>query len=192
MAKTTCLDTCLFVRLALGHLARAAGLFTILSSLKNSPDTHAQLLKEVLAVNLGYALYIDLIDLLQALELYTKTIIKTITNCKVEQQLLWTIYRIDDILRLIKILDNSTILNRQITDVKLGKAIYNATGQSLVKVIETRASAKKGLYNTSQIINFLTHSYQLLPKSLQILKITVSLYKIIYKPKVIQCTNCFQ
>jgi len=61
-AKTTRLNTRLFVKLALKYPARAASSFTILLSLKNSLKTHAYLLKEVLKVNLGFALYINLIE----------------------------------------------------------------------------------------------------------------------------------
>jgi hypothetical protein len=41
-------------------------------------------------------------------------------------------------------------------------------------------------------MHFLTDSHQPLPRTLRILGTTVSLHKIAYKPKVIQCTNCFQ
>jgi hypothetical protein len=85
-AKPTRPDTRLFVRLAPEHPARAAGSFAILSGLKNSLGTHAHLLKEVLAVNSGFALCTDSIESLQALETHTEIIIKTITNCKVERQ----------------------------------------------------------------------------------------------------------
>jgi hypothetical protein len=87
---------------------------------------------------------------------------------------------------------SSNIQNKQVTDQILSKAICDITGQTLVRAVETKGSAERGLYNTSWSINFLIDSYQLLPRSSQILRTTVNLHLVVFKPKTIQCINCFQ
>jgi hypothetical protein len=59
------------------------------------------------------------------------------------------------------------------------------TGQSLVRAIETKRSTKRGLYNISWSVNFLIDSHQPLPRSLQILGITVNPHLVTFKPKTI-------
>lgn len=192
-AKTTRPDTRLFVRLGPEHPARVAGSFAILTGLKNSLGEHAHLLKEVLSVNSGFALCADSTDSLAALEQHTEKMTKVISNCKIERQAPWTTYRIDNIPRSVRILDKSgNIQNEQVTDCILGEAIHDVTGQTLVRAVETRVSAEKGLYNTSWSVNFLTDSHQPIPRSLRILGTTVNPHLVIFKPKTIQCTNCFQ
>jgi hypothetical protein len=192
-AKPARPDTRLFVRIGLEHPARAAGSFALLTGLKNTLGEQAHLLKEVLAINSGFALCTDSIESLAALEQYTEKMTKGITNCKIERQAPWTTYRIDNIPRSVRILDESgNILNEQVTDRILGEAIHDVTGQSLVRAVETKRSAERGLYNTSWSVNFLTDSHQPLPRSLRILGITVNPHLVTFKPKTIQCTNCFQ
>jgi hypothetical protein len=99
----------------------------------------------------------------------------------------------DNIPRSVRILDKSgNIQNEQVTACILGEAIHDVTGQTLVRAVETRRSAERGLYNTSWSVNFLTSSHQSLPRSLRILGTTVNPHLVIFKPKTIQCTNCFQ
>jgi hypothetical protein len=185
-AKPTRPDTRLFVRIGPDHPARAAGSFALQIGLKNTLGKHAHLLKEVLSTNSGFALCTDSIESLTALELHTEELAKTVGDCRIERQAPWTTYRIDDIPRTVRTLDKSNnIQNEEVTDRILYEAICDATGQSLVKAAETRASSKLGLYNTSWTVNFLSNSHQLLPRTLRILGTTVTLHKIIYKPKVI-------
>jgi hypothetical protein len=68
------LDTCLFLRLGLNHLACEAGSFILLMALKSTLRAHVHLLKEVLEVPLGFALYTNSLEALIALEKYSNLI----------------------------------------------------------------------------------------------------------------------
>jgi hypothetical protein len=97
MAKLTCPDTRLFIRIRPEHLACATGLFTLLTGLKNTLREHAHLLKEVLSVNSRFALCADSIESLAALELHIGEMTKAISDCKIKRQAPWTTYQIDNI-----------------------------------------------------------------------------------------------
>ena len=64
----------------------AAGAFAVLTALKRSLGEHVYLLKEVLLVSTGFALYTNSIESLTALKSHTDIITKTISNCKIERQ----------------------------------------------------------------------------------------------------------
>jgi hypothetical protein len=76
-AKLTRPDTRLFIYINLFYLARIAGFFAILTSLKKALETDTSLLKAILAILSSYALYTssskDLATLTQHSELIANT-----------------------------------------------------------------------------------------------------------------------
>jgi hypothetical protein len=74
------LNTRLFLRLSLNYPAREAGSFILLIALKSTLRTHVYLLKEVLEVPLGFALYINSLEALITLEKYSNLIIAFIKD----------------------------------------------------------------------------------------------------------------
>jgi hypothetical protein len=62
------------------------GAFVVLMALKRSLREHAHLLKEVLSVSIGFALYTNSMESLMALESHTNIMTNTINNCKIERQ----------------------------------------------------------------------------------------------------------
>jgi hypothetical protein len=74
------LNTRLFLRLGLNYPAREAGSFILLIALKSTLRTHVYLLKEVLEVPLGFALYINSLEALITLEKYSNLIIAFIKD----------------------------------------------------------------------------------------------------------------
>ena len=74
------LDTRLFLRLGPNHLAHEAGSFILLTALKSTLRAHIYLLKEVLEVPLSFALYINSLEALTALEKYSNLIAASIKD----------------------------------------------------------------------------------------------------------------
>jgi hypothetical protein len=74
------LDTRLFLRLGPNYLAREVGSFALLTALKSTLGAHAHLLKEVLEVPLGFALYTNSLEALIALEKYSNLIAASIKD----------------------------------------------------------------------------------------------------------------
>ena len=81
------LDTRLFICIGLSYPARKAGLFVILTALRNALGLDAKLLKEVQKVKSGYALCTGSQETLTALESKILVIGNTITDCTIERQL---------------------------------------------------------------------------------------------------------
>jgi hypothetical protein len=74
-------DTRLFFKLGPNHLAREAGSFTLLTALKTTLRAYAHLLREVLEVPSSFALYINSLEALAALEKHFKLITASVKNC---------------------------------------------------------------------------------------------------------------
>jgi hypothetical protein len=119
-----CPDTRLFVRLGIFHKARQAGAYALCVALKEGLGEQATLLKEVQRVNTGFALYIDSLEDLVALEKFTDIITRLIGECIIERQFKWIIYRIDNIPRTVNLLNGLYIINVDY----LTKSILEATG----------------------------------------------------------------
>jgi hypothetical protein len=64
------------------------GAFVVLIALKRSLREHTHLLKEVLSVNMGFALCTNSMESLTALESHTNIMTKAIGNYKIERQAL--------------------------------------------------------------------------------------------------------
>jgi hypothetical protein len=75
------LNTHLFLRLGLNHLAREAGSFALLITLKSTLRAHAHLLKEALEVPSSFAFYINSLKAFITLEKHSKLIVTFIKNC---------------------------------------------------------------------------------------------------------------
>jgi hypothetical protein len=98
-------DTRLFVRIGLSHPARAAGSFALFTALKQALGTDAPLLKEVLAIPSGYALYTSSLKDLATLIQHIALISNKISNCRVERPQPWVSYRLTNVSRSVRLLD---------------------------------------------------------------------------------------
>lgn len=186
-------DTRLFLRIDQGHPAREAGSFAIQTLLKRRLGEDAYLIKEVQEVNTGFALCTGSFDNLTALECHSTLITNCITKCTIERQKTWTMYRLDYIPRSIQILDDNFQPRMvKITANDLSEAIRDCTGQQPTRTAEASFSAQKGLFNTSWFVFFESANHTLLPKTLRIFSSTVPATLVKNKPKIVQCTRCFQ
>jgi hypothetical protein len=181
-------DTRLFVRISPFHNARGVGAYAVLTALKKQLGDRAHLLKEVQAVKTGFALCTDSLDDLDSLYEHASEIEQKIGHCTVEKQTKWTTYRLDNIPRVIRtLIESQTVDSELLTD-----AITEATGQPPVRIVQTTQSVQNSLPNTCWFVSFDSESHTPLDKTLRILGVRAIALPIIYKPKIIQCTRCFQ
>lgn len=186
-------DTRLFLRVGPEHYLREAGPFAVLSRLKNALGQDASILREVLEVKSGFALCTDSIEGLTALKRRSVEISQVFAGCTVETQPAWTTYRLLNVPRTVNTLDGlGQVVSNSVTDQILAESICASTNQTLVRAIETNESIVQGLYNTSWIASFTTEAHTPLPRTLRILGTTVTAIAFKTKPKVIQCTKCYQ
>lgn len=181
-------DTRLFVRIAPDHDARKVGAYAMLGALKKQLHNHAHLLKEVQAVKTGYALCTDSIEDLADLNKFADSIASKIGDCTIEKQVKWITYRVDNIPRTVR-----TLLETRIVDAKLlTDEIADSTGEPPARVVETAQSVQDGLFNTSWFVSFVSESHVALNKNLRILGVRAVARLVTFKPKISQCTKCFQ
>jgi hypothetical protein len=186
-------DTRLFIRVGLDHISRRAGPFAVLTALKTLLGTDSSLLKEVQEVKSGFALCTGSLDMLAKLETHSQAISRAFTDSIVERQPNWTSYRLINIPRTVNTIDGlGQITSNLVTDEIIAEAIHNTTNQSLARAAETKDSSQKNLYNTSWIASFPTDSHSPLPRNLRILGAAVIVAVIKPKPRVVQCTRCYQ
>lgn len=181
-------DTRLFVRISPFHNARGVGAYAVLTTLKKHLGDKAHLLKEVQAVKSGFALCTDSSNDLDSLYEYAREIEQKIGHCTVEKQTKWITYRLDNIPRMIRTLAESRTVDSEL----LTDAITEATGQVPVRIVQTTQSIQNSLPNTCWFVGFESESHTPLDKTLRILGVRAIALPIIYKPKIIQCTRCFQ
>ena len=183
-------DNCLFIRLGPNHPAHKAGSFAVLTILKRRLGKEAHLLKEVQAVNSGFALVTDVPD---QLEKYTNIFKSVFTDYKVERQANWTTYHMDNIPQSVKMIDElGAIINSEVMDIILFESICDVTSQTPLRAVESQQSTHNGLYSTSWFVSFGPEGHSSLPRTLWMLGTTVHSHYITPKPKTIQCTKCFQ
>jgi hypothetical protein len=186
-------DTRLFLRISQDHPAREAGSFAMLTAIKRLLEADSKALREVQEVKTGFALCTSSPEALATLNTYTDAILQLVPGSTLEAQQQWTSYRLHNIPRTVRTLDtNLQITNSPVTDEVLGELIHDATGQGLVRAVETRASSEAALHTTTWLACFRTEGHSPLPRTLRILGTVVIASAFVSKPKAIQCTRCYQ
>jgi hypothetical protein len=150
------------------------------------------LIKEVQEVSTGFALCTGSLENLAALEEHKDIIADCIRDSTIDRQKAWTMYRLDYVPRSIQVLDNSFQLSMiQLSPDNLSEAIRDCTGQQTVRTTEASFSAKRGDFSTSWFAFFDTATHTPLPGNLRILSTSIRATLVVSKPKIIQCTRCF-
>jgi hypothetical protein len=115
------------------HKARQAGAFALFVALKARLGEQPTLLKEVQAVKTGFALCMDSLEDLTALEKSVDTMTQLIGECTIERQSKWITYRLDNIPRTVNLLNGSCVIGADY----LSKSILEITGQTPIRTAET-------------------------------------------------------
>lgn len=181
-------ETRLFVRIGPTHRARQVGSYALLQALKGELGDDAHILKEVQATKTGFALCTDSLTDLDALEGHKEKLSLGIQNCTIERREEWTTYRVDNVPRSIRTLEGS----QETSPEQLTVAIAEATGQSPVRAIQTTQSSQDSRPNTCWFVSFKSESHHPLDKTLRILGVRAAALLVVRKPRISQCTRCFQ
>jgi hypothetical protein len=188
-ARTLRPETRLFLRVGPSHQTRQLGSFALLQALKRELGDDAHILKEVQSIKTGFALCTDSLADLSTLEGHKERLSLGIQDCTIERREEWTTYRVDNVPRSVQTLGIAILIAQE----HLIRAISEATGQHPVRAVQTTQSSQDSRRpNACWFVSFKSESHSPLDKSLRILGVRAVALLVVRKPRITQCTRCFQ